>query len=227
VSQDHDARRTRWLLVCGLAPALFVAVLLVEGATRTGYDPVHHFGSELSLGSGGWVQVTNFIVTGILVLGFAVGLRRTLGTGRGSVWAPILTGVFGVSLILAGIFTTDPKPGYPPGTAGTTEAITVPGTIHDLNGLLSFAALTAIILVFAARFLGLPGRRGWGWWSLAIGVAVSVTFVLTGVLFDRAAAAGTLASSYHGLVQRFTIALGFGWLSVIALLMLSDQQQTD
>ena len=164
MSQDH-ARQTRWLLVCGLAPALFVAVLLVEGATRTGYDPVHHFGSELSLGSGGWVQVINFIVTGMLVLGFAVGLRRTLGTGRGSVSAPILTGVFGVSLIVAGIFTTDPKPGYPPGTAGTTEAITVPGTIHDLNGLLSFAALTAIILVFAARFLGLPGRRGWGWWS--------------------------------------------------------------
>jgi Protein of unknown function (DUF998) len=201
-------------------------VLLVEGAIRPGYGALHHFGSELSLGSRGWVQVTNFIVTGMLVLGFAVGLRRTLVTGRGSVSAPILTGVFGVTLIVAGIFTTDPKPGYPPRTAGTTEAITVPGTIHDLNGLLSFAALTAIILVFAARFLGLPGWRGWGWWSLAIGVAVSVTFVLTGVLFNRAAAAGTLASSNHGLVQRLTIALGFGWLSVIALLLLSDQQQT-
>ena len=50
-----------------------------------------------------------------------------------------------------------------------------------------------------------------------------MTFVLSGVLFSQAAAAGTLNASYHGLVQRFTITLGFGWLSVIALLLLRDQ----
>jgi hypothetical protein len=170
------------------------------------------------------VQVTNFIVTGILVLGFAAGMRRALQTGRGSVAAPILTGVFGVTLIVAGIFATDPKPGYPPGTAGTIEATTVPGMIHDLNALPCFAALTAAVLVLALRFAGEPGRRGWMWGSLAAGLVVPVTFVLTGALFSQAAAAGTLDASYHGLVQRVTIALGFGWLSVIALLLLREQQ---
>jgi hypothetical protein len=53
---------------------------------------------------------------------------------------------------------------------------------------------------------------------------VPVTFVLTGALFSQAAAAGTLDASYHGLVQRVTIALGFGWLSVIAILLLREQQ---
>jgi hypothetical protein len=221
---EHDARRTRYLLACGLAPALFVAVLLVEGAIRPGYDALHHFGSELSLGSRGWVQVTNFIVTGMLVVGFAAGMRRALQPGRGSVAAPILTGVFGVTLIVAGIFATDPKPGYPPGTAGTIEATTVPGRIHDLNALPCFAALTATVLVLAGRFAGEPGRRGWMWGSLAVGLVVPVTFVLTGALVSQAAAAGTLDTSYHGLVQRVTIALGFGWLSMIALLLLREQQ---
>ena len=223
MSLEREARRTRSLLACGLAPALFVAVILVEGAIRPGYDPLHHFGSELSLGSSGWMQVTNFIGTGLLVLGFAAGMRRALGSGRGSVAAPILTAVFGVTLIVAGIFPTDPKPGYPPGTTGTTAATTVPGMIHDLNALPCFTALTAAVLVLAVRFAGEPGRRGWMWCSLAIALAVAVTFVLSGVLFSQAAAAGTLNASYHGLVQRFTITLGFGWLSVIALLLLRDQ----
>jgi uncharacterized membrane protein YbjE (DUF340 family) len=61
------------------------------------------------------------------------------------------------------------------------------------------------------------------WCSLAIGLVVAVTFVLSGVLFSQAAAAGTLDASYHGLVQRFSIALGFGWLSVLALCLLREQ----
>jgi hypothetical protein len=131
--------------------------------------------------------------------------------------------VFGATLIVAGIFPTDPKPGYPPGTAGTTEATTVPGMIHDLNALPCFAALTATALVLARRFAGQPGRRGRMWGCLAIGLVVPATFVLSGVLFSQAAAAGTLDASYHGLAQRLTITLGFGWLSVIALLLLREQ----
>ena len=54
-------------------------MVLVEGANRPGYDPLHHFGSELSLGSSGWMQVANFIGTGLLVLGFAAGCAGRSG----------------------------------------------------------------------------------------------------------------------------------------------------
>ena len=96
-------------------------------------------------------------------------MRRALGSGRGSVAAPILTAVFGVTLIVAGIFPTDPKPGYPP---GTTAATTVPGMIHDLNALPCFAALTAAVLsspsgspasLAAAAGCGAARRSRWRW----------------------------------------------------------------
>lgn len=40
---------TETLLIVGVAAAVvFVAVLLIEGALRPGYDPTYHTGSELS-----------------------------------------------------------------------------------------------------------------------------------------------------------------------------------
>lgn len=56
---------TKMLLTCGIiASILFVATFLIDGATRTGYDPLYHSVSSLSLGERGWLQIGNFIVTG-------------------------------------------------------------------------------------------------------------------------------------------------------------------
>lgn len=70
------SRPTRALLACGLAAPLFVAVILVESALRPGYRSVDHFISELSLGPWGWIQVTNFIATGLLLIAFASAYAR-------------------------------------------------------------------------------------------------------------------------------------------------------
>jgi len=59
-------------------------VFLVEGATRTRYDPLRQPVSSLALGDWGWTQSANFIVAGLLTLAFAVGLRLTLRPGKGS-----------------------------------------------------------------------------------------------------------------------------------------------
>jgi hypothetical protein len=67
------------LLWCGAAGApLFVIAFLIEGATRPGYNPVRLPISLLSLGDLGWTQTANFILDGVLMLGFAVGLGRSL-----------------------------------------------------------------------------------------------------------------------------------------------------
>jgi hypothetical protein len=87
---------------------LFVVVFLLEGATRTGYDPLRQPVSALALGPGGWMQQANFIVTGVLMLAFAVGLGTGLRTIGGPPLAPALIGLYAVGLIGAGVFVTGP-----------------------------------------------------------------------------------------------------------------------
>ena len=70
---------TRLLLWAGtIGPLFFVVVLLIEGATRPGYNAWRNFGSSLSLGSQGWMQIANFLICGVLMIGFAFGLRQAL-----------------------------------------------------------------------------------------------------------------------------------------------------
>ena len=110
-------RATRWLLTCGvIGPVLFVVAFLIEGAIRPDYDPARVFVSQLSLGDEGWLQVANFVVSGLLIAAFAVGLRRVLASGLASRWGPNLIGLVGLGLVISGIFVTDPALGYPPGT---------------------------------------------------------------------------------------------------------------
>ncbi|GAA2345530.1 DUF998 domain-containing protein [Dactylosporangium salmoneum] len=126
--------RPNRLLLAGLvAGPLFTVVYLLEGAFRTGYHPVRQTVSELALGPGGWVQVVNFLVAGVLMLVFAAGLR---GARR------VLIAIWGIGLLGAGVFVTD-RVGDPP---------TWHGQLHDLAfSLPGFAALAAVMIVDVRR----------------------------------------------------------------------------
>jgi len=114
------------LLVSGVAgPVLFVVSVLVQGATRPGYNAWHHPVSDLALGPQGWLQTATFILTGVLVLAFAAGLRWALHPGAGATWAPILIGVTGLGLVAAAFFPTDPgatRPMPPPPRPSTARS---------------------------------------------------------------------------------------------------------
>lgn len=140
----------RLLLACGvIGPLLFISAVLVEGATRSGYNAWHHVISTLSLGQQGWEQTATFLLSGGLVLVFAVELRRVLQPGAGARWGPILLGIVGLCTIGAGLFATDPAFGYPP---GASSASTLHGTLHTVLGTIMFVALLAACIVLARRF---------------------------------------------------------------------------
>ena len=108
---------TRLLLGAGvIAGPLFVVTAGVQALTRDGFDLSHQPLSLLSLGDLGWVQITNFILAGLLSLAFAVGVARALVSDPGSKWAPRLLAVFGLGLIIGGAFMPDAALGYPIGT---------------------------------------------------------------------------------------------------------------
>jgi hypothetical membrane protein len=205
---------TRLLLAGGaIGPLLFIVVFLIEGATRPHYSVWQDAVSALSLGEGGWMQITNFIVCGALVFGFAIGLRRVLRTGRGSTWGRILLGIVGLAMIGAGIFVTDPGLGYP--YEASTITLTVHGIVHSLISLVAFISLPAACFVLARRDVADPAARGWAWYSVATGLLVVVLFVLTAVV--------TAVDGPGGLIQRIFLIVGWSWIAVQAIRLLSKK----
>jgi hypothetical membrane protein len=212
---------TRFLIAGGaIGPLLFIIVLFIEGATRPGYSAWHDYGSSLSLGDQGWMQIANFLVCGLLTLGFAIGLRQVFRTGRSSVWGPILTGVFSVALIVAGLFVTDPSLGYPPGTHGSGPQ-TLHGTVHGVAGLIAFSSVAIASFVMARRFAGDPNWKGWALYSRVTGALVVVFFIASTVV-SALDENGVFPGSPTGLFQRIAIIVGWGWIALLAIRLLSQ-----
>ena len=205
---------TRALLACGVTgPILFILVFLVEEATRPGYNLSQTFVSLLALGPNGWVQTANFLVCGVLVLAFVVGLRRVIAGSPASVAGVIFLGLYALALIIAGIFTTDPGQGYPPGAHALSNP-TAHGAVHALAGLFVFVTLTIAAISFTTRFARLEGWRGWTIYS---GLTAIIVF---GFFFVSVAPTGGPA----GLFQRVAITVGWVWVAALAGRMLRDTQ---
>ncbi len=204
---------TRLLLAGGVVgPALFIFVFLVEGLTRPDYSAWRNFVSQLATGPGGWVQTINFFVCGALVIGFAVGLRLAAG----GVATPALLAAFGVSLLVAGAFTTDPALGYPP---GAPQVHTTHGMIHGLAGLGAFSLLPASAIAMAARFGRQGTNRRWLWYSLVVGAVMIASFIAS-TTFSTLDQTGTMPNAPTGFLQRIAIVTGWTWISMLALHLL-------
>lgn len=209
------------LLLCGVAAGpLFVVVFTVAGALRADYDPLRHPVSALSLTGVGWVQIVNFLVTGVLLVLFAVGARRALNQGalgrKTKAGAkPWLLGMGGVGLFGAGLFPGDPLSGYPPGTPDHI-VYTPPGIAHDALSMLFFLGIPLACAAFTVW--SLRTRR----WVLA---AYSVLSAIGFLTFFFVASEGFVQTpgfvEWGGLNQRVSIAVGLAWTTVVALVLTS------
>src|SRR5690242_3792750 len=104
MQKETSNQETKWLLTAGaLAGPFYLIVGLAQALTRPGFDITRHALSLLSNGDLGWIQVSNFLISGLLVITGAFGMRRAL-EGSGITWGPLLVGVYGLSLLGAGIF---------------------------------------------------------------------------------------------------------------------------
>jgi hypothetical protein len=193
-----------------VAGPLFITTFLVEGARRPDYDPLRHPVSSLSLGPGGWVQMTNFAVAGALYLAGSAGLARARPV-PGNL-GPLLVGAVAIGLAGSGAFPTDPVSGYPPGTPGVPADRSAPGVAHDVFGVPVFLGLPAAALSYGRRFRR-AGHRGWARYSTGTAVAMLGTFGAASAGFAQTPAVVPVG----GLLQRVSIAIGFGWLTALAL----------
>jgi uncharacterized protein DUF998 len=207
---------TKVLLICGaLAGPFFTFAWIVEGAARSDYNPLRHPISSLSIGAAGWMQSTAFLVTGLLMLACAFGLRRVPGIRAGSTWGPILIGAIGIGFFGAGMFVTDPMNGYPPGTPDLLLQYSLTGRLHRLFSALVFLGLPGACFVFA-RLFNLRGERKWSLYSRATGIAFLLMFIVTSAGFAKVPG----LVNYAGLFQRITLTIGWVWLTLLPISLL-------
>ncbi|GAA2043150.1 hypothetical protein GCM10009819_32190 [Agromyces tropicus] len=168
---------TRTLLRAGLiAGPIFMLTATVQVLVRDGFDLARHPISLLAVGPGGWVQIANFILAGLLGIAFAVGVARAVPTGASSRWAPILLGLFGVGLVIGGAFPADGAFGFPAGAPDGIPATTsFHAKVHAVAPPLAFLSLIAACFVVARR-LGRDGHRAAAAWTRALAI---VCFVLS------------------------------------------------
>jgi Protein of unknown function (DUF998) len=144
---------TKKLLLAGMiAGPFFIVVSLVQAFTREGFDWIRHPASLLSLGALGFIQIANFVITGVLFIGCAVGLKRIVTAGVGRKWLARLFVLVGVAFILGGVFVADPAFGFPPGSPeGVPQKMSWHSMIHGFAPVIGSLAMSAALLIFARR----------------------------------------------------------------------------
>jgi hypothetical protein len=198
---------TRSLLGYGiLAGPLYLLVGLAQALTRPGFDLGRHPFSLLSNGNLGWIQIGNFVLTGLMTIAGAVGVRRVLRRGPGGTWGPRLVGVFGTGVLSAGVFRADPADGFPPGTPAGMGEVPWHGVLHMATFGVGFLCLIAASFVVARGLAALgPGRS-------AAYSRISGLVILAGVAASFATAGSTTA-----LVALYVaVVVGWAWLAVTA-----------
>jgi len=192
---EREVPMTKLLLACGvIAGPLFVAVFLIAGATRPGYDAITSAVSQLALGDRGWLQTLNFLVGGSLLIAFGVGLWRTAPDNAiVSRLGPSLIGLVGIGLVAAGVFPIGDE-------------------LHVMASMVVFVGLPVTCVAFAASFRR-QHSRGWVLYSLATGLLLAVLVVGLIPALDG----GGPFANVAGLVQRATIGVWFAWVTLVAL----------
>ena len=173
---------------------------LAQAAVRDGFDLTRREWSLLANAAGGWIQITNLILTGLMVVAAAAGYRRAMGSGVGRRWVPALLAVYGVSLVAAGVFRAGSYGRLPAryarwsaGRLHVARSAAHRGRRHRIPG----ADHRHFVLARRFRREGRPGR--------------AVGSIVTGVAFLTAIAAIASGATAPAINLAFTAAVLLSW----------------
>jgi hypothetical protein len=212
-----QAEQTKLLLTgCVLAGPIYIIVGIAQILTRAGFDITRHPLSFMSLGDFGWIQITNFIITGLLVIAGAIGLRRLAQSDKRLRRGAFLLGIYGLGVLGGGLFAPDPALGFPPGTPNTyPETMSWHGLLHFVFGQIGFLALIVASLVYA-RYFAANDLRGWAIFSALTGAIFLFAIIAT-------VATSTGDGSVWGLLALYVaVILGWLWLAALSYYMRSE-----
>ena len=166
---------SRFLSFCGiLAPPTMIFFILLAAYLTPGYSHVTDTVSKLSeqgaLHPG--LMIAGFISYGVLIIGFSYALYLRLRHGLKAHIAWISLTLYGICMILAGIFRDSPN----------TEALLNPeGFIHNAAIIVSCLSILTGMWMFAGSVYQKPSWLGFTWFTIGasiLGLALSIVFAV-------------------------------------------------
>ena len=204
----------RYLAIGGIiGPILFTIVLIINASFRADYNHVSNFISELgATGTPNAVlmNVAGFLPFGLLIAALGLSLLFLLPKGRGLRIGSVLVLVFGLGVVLAGLFSCD---------AGCPQDGSSTNLIH--NRVSAIAFLSAII---GSGVLGFSFRSLSDWRSLWL---YSVITCVVSAGFLVAMINSIAAYTHTGMWQRLLLLTLFIWFGIVGLRMYSLAKQTN
>lgn len=196
-------RAIRWLLFCGIAAPILLAIFVTVAALLTPdysrwLEPISQLGAE----GRPYAQVMNagFIIIGLLISFFAYGLYCRLGRCILAKMVWLLLAVSSIGIVLLGIFQADWKA---LGVTGTLE-----GNLHTVFAQVAFIAFLTCIAVFTRLAHRNPSWRDLTRASLAVFLA---NLVLLALLDAEVSWAG------QGVLELSFVGLSLVWLVAVSL----------
>lgn len=188
---------SRRLALVGIAgPVTWWLLIIVNGAITPGYSHVSDFISTLGAVGAPYaaVQKVNFAVFGCSVLATTLGIHYWFDGWRRPRIGTVLLGIFGVGVVLAGVFPEDPA-----SPDSTTNLL------HNLVSTIAFiAGIGGVGLI--SRRIGIDDR--WPSYRYELVWTVVIVFV-TFVVFMSSVFS---ESAYVGLTQRVFIGVMTLWV---------------
>lgn len=186
----------RFALVGIVGPIVWWLLVIVNGAITPGYSHSSDFISTLGAVGAPYatIQTINFGIFGGSILALMVGIHFWFDVGRRPRFGTILLGVFGVCVVLAGVF---------PENAAVPESTT--NVLHDVTSTIAFIAGVAGVGLITRRIEiddRWPSHRYELIGTVVVVLATFVVFMLS-IFSDWA---------YVGLTQRLFIGVLTSWI---------------
>jgi len=174
-----------FLLCCGITgSALFLIINFTFAAVSPNYDMARQSIGELQSEPHGWIQSVNFILAGIFMAGFGLGLRKEMINGLGAVSLPVIQIFVGVCFTLLGLLNHEP--------------------IHSAVGFIAMLLLLTEFAIFACRFSRDPRWKDWATYTI-----LSAALMITMLVLDSWARMNN--SAYTGIFERAALLTRVIW----------------
>lgn len=198
---------TKALGYAGIAgPIVFSVLVIAQGVLQPEYSNVRLPISALAAWPLGWMQEAAFLILGVSMMAFALGLHRAIRPAKtasqGGAGAALLA-MGGVGILVAGAFPWKMIDGVP------TE--TPP---HVVGAITAFVSTALGLVRLSRRMSGDARWRDLATYTKVTGVAVLLMFVALGFF---AIGDGTPLHPWAGLLQRV---ICFVWFSCVIALAL-------